>query len=490
MRLPYRNKKVTLWVLFGIIVVTMFLFKFTELRPQCLFKVDAASELSSQMVRVEKYLTDDNQRVYSYNREMPLIFIGGVPRSGTTLMRAMLDAHPDVRCGQETRVIPRILQLRSHWLKSEKESLRLQEAGITKEVMNSAIAQFCLEIIAKHGEPAPRLCNKDPLTLKMGSYVIELFPNAKFLFMVRDGRATVHSIISRKVTITGFDLSSYRQCMQKWNHAIEVMHEQCRDIGKERCMMVYYEQLVLHPEEWMRKILKYLDVPWNDAVLHHEEFINKPNGVPLSKVERSSDQVIKPVNLEAMSKWVGQIPGDVVRDMADIAPMLSVLGYDPYANPPDYGKPDAWVQDNTSKLKANRMLWESKAKQVLQMSSEDEFNNNNSNNNKDANNYQYNVNKIMPEQQQQQQHQHQHQPQQQQHRERQQQQQQQQQHLQQQHPHHQQHQEIEGEGETEPEREQELLHQKPKDVITIKQLPLQNGNGNNNENKNGPMADT
>ncbi|XP_017850865.1 protein-tyrosine sulfotransferase isoform X2 [Drosophila busckii] len=337
MRLPYRNKKVALWVLFGIIVVTMFLFKFTELRPTCLFKLDS-NELDTQMMHAEKYVTDDNQRVYSYNREMPLIFIGGVPRSGTTLMRAMLDAHPDVRCGQETRVIPRILQLRSHWLKSEKESLRLKEAGITKEVMNSAIAQFCLEIIARHGEPAPRLCNKDPLTLKMGSYVIELFPNAKFLFMVRDGRATVHSIISRKVTITGFDLSSYRQCMQKWNHAIDLMHEQCHDIGKERCMMVYYEQLVLHPEQWMRKILHFLDVPWNDAVLHHEEFINKPNGVPLSKVERSSDQVIKPVNLEALSKWVGQIPSDVVREMAEIAPMLSVLGYDPYANPPDYAQ--------------------------------------------------------------------------------------------------------------------------------------------------------
>lgn len=62
-------------------------------------------------------------------------------------------------------------------MKSEKESMRLEEAGIHKEVLNSAIAQFCLEIIAKHGDPAPRLCNKDPLTLKMGSYVIELFPN-------------------------------------------------------------------------------------------------------------------------------------------------------------------------------------------------------------------------------------------------------------------------------------------------------------------------
>ena len=81
-------------------------------------------------------------------------------------------------------MIPRILQLRSHWLKSEKESLRLIEAGITKEVMNSAIAQFCLEIIAKHGDPAPRLCNKDPLTLKMGTYVIELFPNVSFSYFL------------------------------------------------------------------------------------------------------------------------------------------------------------------------------------------------------------------------------------------------------------------------------------------------------------------
>lgn len=333
--MAYRNKKAMLWLLVIFAAITLFIFKFTEFGPICMFRIHPDA---SMMIRSEKYVGDDNHKIYAYNREMPLIFIGGVPRSGTTLMRAMLDAHPDVRCGQETRVIPRILQLRSHWLKSEKESLRLQEAGITKEVMNSAIAQFCLEIIAKHGEPAPRLCNKDPLTLKMGSYVIELFPNAKFLFMVRDGRATVHSIISRKVTITGFDLTSYRQCMDKWNHAISVMYDQCRDIGKDRCMMVYYEQLVLHPKEWMEKILSFLDIPWNDAVLHHEEFINKPNGVPLSKVERSSDQVIKPVNLEALTKWVGQIPDDVVRDMADIAPMLSVLGYDPYSNPPEYGK--------------------------------------------------------------------------------------------------------------------------------------------------------
>ena len=56
-------------------------------------------------------------------------------------------------------------------------------------------------MIAKHGEPAPRLCNKDPFALKSMVELSKMFPNAKFLLMVRDGRAVVHSIMSRKVLI-------------------------------------------------------------------------------------------------------------------------------------------------------------------------------------------------------------------------------------------------------------------------------------------------
>lgn len=58
----------------------------------------------------------------------------------------------------------------------------------------------------------------------------------------------------------------------------------------------------------------------------------------LHRVERSTDQVVKAINLEALSKWVGQIPEDVVTDMSDIAPMLGILGYDATANPPNYEK--------------------------------------------------------------------------------------------------------------------------------------------------------
>ena len=230
-----------------------------------------------------KVVYTSDKTAIPYDKDMPLIFIGGMPRSGTTLMRAILDAHPEVRCGEETRVIPRMLGIRANWERSEVEKKRLNEAGITSKVLDSALTAFLLEIIAHHGEAAKYLCNKDPFTLKSSVYLNHLFPNAKFLFMIRDGRATVHSIIARKVTITGFDLKSYKSCLAKWNTAMEVMYSQCLRVGADKCMPVYYEQLVLQPQLWLRRITKFLKIPWNDSLLHHEDYIEKPGGIAVSK---------------------------------------------------------------------------------------------------------------------------------------------------------------------------------------------------------------
>ena len=110
-----------------------------------------SSPLLADMVPLHpvQYMSD-GRHTYPYDRQMPLIFIGGMPRSGTTLMRVMLDAHPEVRCGEETRVIPRLLGLKTQWQKSEKESKRLIEAGLTDEVLSSAIAAFILEVLCPY----------------------------------------------------------------------------------------------------------------------------------------------------------------------------------------------------------------------------------------------------------------------------------------------------------------------------------------------------
>ena len=79
-------------------------------------------------------------------------------------------------------------------------------------------------------------------------------------------------------------------------------------------------------------------------------------------------QVVKPVNLEALSKWVGMMPDDVVEDMANIAPMLEKMGYDPNGNPPNYGTPDEEVVKNTNDVKAHAEDWEKQGELAKQLS--------------------------------------------------------------------------------------------------------------------------
>lgn len=339
MRLSVRRGASLLFTVFGVFVLT-----------RTLYTVLICHEPASRRRLVSVLVKNFNQTEYSYNQNTPIVFVGGFPRSGTTLMRAMLDAHPDIRCGEETRVIPRLLSLRQSWGRSNDERLALDEEGISQKMLDDATMAFILEIIARHGEPAPLLCNKDPFTLKSAVYLSHIFPNSKFVLMLRDGRASVHSVISRRVTIGGFNLSSYRDCLSKWNSAVEAMFSQCLAVGRNRCMTVRYEDLVLQPRATMRNILRFLNMRWYEGVLHHEEAIGKPGGVSLSKTERSTDQVIKPVNLEALTRWVGHIPGDVQEDMENIAPILRRLGYNPNANPPDYGQPEPEVINNTERV--------------------------------------------------------------------------------------------------------------------------------------------
>ena len=309
-------------------------------------------------IQYEKYLVENNKlktslenlkpikKESSLKKTPPIVFVGGSPRSGTTLMRVMLDAHPMVRCGEETRIIPRFIGYMGTILELEESK---------NEAINAANGAYIYEIIKRHGRNASYLCTKDPTTLEYSEYLASLFPNAKFLLMIRDARATVHSVDSRYINSGGYQIKNLRENFLNWNNLIEKMYSQCVSIGSDRCLPVYYEQLVLHPERELRKILAFLNLPWNDNVLNHEKYIGSK--ISLSKTEKSSDQVVKPINLEGLDLWFDKIPDFILNDIDFLAPMLKTLGYDTKSKRPNYGEADQIIRDNTLQIKANREYW-------------------------------------------------------------------------------------------------------------------------------------
>ena len=132
-------------------------------------------------------------------RKKAIIFVGGMPRSGVTLMRAILDSHPLIQCGPESRIVSKFAWIINKFV-TKYNRARLHLNGIGADMLVNAAAQYLLKLFGREGTERV-LCITDPYLMKHATALKQIFPNSKFIFMVRDGRAVVHSIITNKVCI-------------------------------------------------------------------------------------------------------------------------------------------------------------------------------------------------------------------------------------------------------------------------------------------------
>ncbi|KAK4469385.1 hypothetical protein MN116_006942 [Schistosoma mekongi] len=264
-------------------------------------------------------------------RQLPLIFIGGHQSSGTSLLRILLDIHPMVRCGPEPIVTREILTF-----KKTTHGDWLSQSGISNEVLDNAIAGFIVYILQNMGTPAERLCHKDPGTFLYLRYLGELFPNAKFINAVRDGRAAIVSTIVRSIN-PSYTSNDIPNALKQWEDITSHILDDCQYLGNNRCITVRYECLVIRPKQEIEKILNFLDLPWDDKLLNHEKFIH--NISMLNKYEASSVQVVKPIHKESLDAWsknTSIIPKKLAETLHEKSKLLTKLGYASKTIPPNY----------------------------------------------------------------------------------------------------------------------------------------------------------
>lgn len=254
------------------------------------------------------------------------ILVFGAPRSGTTYLRQILDAHPDVFVTNEFRVFS--------WLFAAVDALPLDDARLF-EHRSEFVAQLQLELpelVRRYyaqlagsarwwGDKNPHYA-QDPAILQNAA---ALFPDARFVHIHRDPRAVIASLL-RKRHADGSPWIGLEDA-----HAMVVSHVRnaldfAQQVGPERCFRVRYERLVADDEAMARSLFAWLGLPIAAPVLElcrQQQQQRTAFSGPTSDLQRAGSRA------QAIEAWRAVVPAARQRESLQfLAPLLLELRYE------------------------------------------------------------------------------------------------------------------------------------------------------------------
>lgn len=219
----------------------------------------------------------------------PAVFIIGVPRSGTTLLRVLLNAHSRLAVGPEC---PWIAGSYGEGLTSVKAlyrsfannsrgpvaNLEGVDATLIRRELRNVIDNLLQRFAEARGKQ--RWVEKTPNHLGDLPFLAELFPEAHFVHIVRDGRDVACSTYGERtewgrfITMTTDEenpVNTRLNALQRWCNWIN-RFETHQTRYALRTHTIRYEDLVGSPKSTLSSILDFLDERWEDQLLDYERF--------------------------------------------------------------------------------------------------------------------------------------------------------------------------------------------------------------------------
>jgi hypothetical protein len=211
----------------------------------------------------------------------PAVFVVGMNRSGTTLLRMMLDAHPELTIPPETHFVPDLIKAVREddatpetALAAMKSAREWGDFGFTDEEMlarlralpklkpGPAVRTFYEAYTEQQGKP--RWGEKTPTYVQKMKLIQRALPEARFVHVIRDGRDVALSVLDRTVRdLTAGDVAT------RWRKKITKARE---DAPKLRHYTeIRYEDLILDTEPVLRRVCEFAELPWDDAMLAYHE---------------------------------------------------------------------------------------------------------------------------------------------------------------------------------------------------------------------------
>jgi hypothetical protein len=273
----------------------------------------------------------------------PPLFVLGVSRSGTTLLRIVLDRSPGIAIPDESFFIPllarrhggdvdsarflddlrRLPTFRAWGLSPEDLRTRLRPRMQAGEAIAAAFEAYAAK------EQKPRWGDKTPMYMRHLPLLERLFPAAQYVHLIRDGRDAALSFLRMpEGTFTRTwahpDTAGEFACL--WRSEVCGARKLGRRVGPSRYLEVRYEDLVAGPEDAVRAICDFASLPYDTSMLDYAGTVDvsaKPH----------QQRLLQPLT-PGVRDWRTQMNARDVRAFESIAgELLAELGYE-LAEPP------------------------------------------------------------------------------------------------------------------------------------------------------------
>lgn len=288
-------------------------------------------------------------------KRSPAPFVVGVNRSGTTLLRMMLDAHPELTIPPETHFIPEVIRRANHentrrrLIRSITKHPRWGDFGLDEDEfrarakkvrpLTAANAIRCFYELYADQQGKPRWGDKTPRYMRAMPRITKALPEARFIHLIRDGRDVALSQRERVIDDSAVPMAAMGE---RWSRRIAAAREGAAEIPGGSYLELRYEDLVADPEATLRRICEFIDLDFDPAMLDYHrraserlaemdrDLDNPDNGLVRTGTNRMAAHALtsEPPTTNRSGRWRSEMSAEELAEFeAAAGPMLADLGY-------------------------------------------------------------------------------------------------------------------------------------------------------------------
>ena len=250
------------------------------------------------------------------------LFVGGCERSGTSLLQKLLCSHSAIVGGAELMFSGRIAELhyRMRWTLTagpQAYSRRLGTFFTAAELDDAfrALYRRLLEGVGESGASPAYISEKTPSNIFAAAHLLRLFPDAKFVHLVRDGRGVLasHRGVWRRLRASdgGADRSAFRTrtVCSRWNAAVAA-HRALTDDSDlaPRYFWMRLEDLLREPEIELRRLFDFLDLELEEVALRPEAIVRREGEAVIDGTWHTEEMERAGFVTEKIDHWKHDLP--------------------------------------------------------------------------------------------------------------------------------------------------------------------------------------